>query len=64
MRSVDELHRDSTISDATWNTLRRHYNTQQLMDVVITAAGYRMVSMALNSLGLQLEPGARGLPTP
>jgi 4-carboxymuconolactone decarboxylase len=62
VRSVDELHRDSRIGDETWNVLSRHYNTQQLMDVVIAAVGYRMVSMSLNSLGLQLEPGARGLP--
>ena len=61
-RSVDELHRDGRIGDETWNMLSRHYNTQQLMDVVIAAVGYRMVSMSLNSLGLQLEPGARGLP--
>jgi 4-carboxymuconolactone decarboxylase len=62
IRSVDELHRDGRIGDGTWNMLSRHYNTQQLMDVVIAAVGYRMVSMSLNSLGLQLEPGARGLP--
>jgi alkylhydroperoxidase family enzyme len=63
VRAVDELHRDSFISDRTWNTIARHYNTQQLMDVVITATGYRMVAMALNTFGVQMEPGARGFPT-
>jgi hypothetical protein len=32
------------------------------MDVLITAGGYRMVSMALNALGVQLEPGAERFP--
>jgi alkylhydroperoxidase family enzyme len=62
VRAADELFTDSMISDATWNTLARHYNTQQLMDIVITTVGYRMVSMALNSLGVQLEPTAKGFP--
>ena len=29
---------------------------------MITVAGYRMVSMALNSLGTQLEPDREGFP--
>ena len=62
VRAADELRRDDTITDATWAALSRHYNTQQLMDVVITTAGYRMVSMALNSFGVQLEEDDRGFP--
>ena len=62
LRAADELHRDNTISDATWTALGKHYNTQQLMDVVITTVGYRMVSMALNTLGVQLEADDRGFP--
>jgi len=62
VRAADELFTDSMISDVTWNTLAKHYNTQQLMDIVITTVGYRMVSMALNSLGVQLEPTAKGFP--
>jgi 4-carboxymuconolactone decarboxylase len=60
--AADELHRDDTITDATWTALSRHYNTHQLMDVVITTAGYRMVSMALNTFGVQLEADDRGFP--
>jgi alkylhydroperoxidase family enzyme len=62
VRAADELHRDDTITDATWAELGRHHNVHQLMDVVITTAGYRMVSMALNSFGVQLEPDDRGFP--
>jgi hypothetical protein len=33
-----------------------------LIYVVITTAGYRMVSMALNSFGVQLEADDQGFP--
>ena len=64
VRAADELHRDSRISDATWNTLGRHYNTQQRLDMVIAAVGYRLVSMALNSFGVQMGSDAQGFPGP
>ncbi len=56
IRATDELHRTDTISDATWRVLSDRYDVPELIDVVITVAGYRMVSIALNSLGTQLEP--------
>ena len=55
IRAADELHRDDTISDPTWRALTDRYTTAEVIDVVITVAGYRMVSIALNSLGTQLE---------
>ena len=56
IRATDELHRDDTISDGTWRELSGNYGIPELIDVVVTVAGYRMVSIALNSLGTQLEP--------
>lgn len=56
IRATDELHRDDMVSDETWIVLSEHYDTPELIDVVITVAGYRMVSIALNSFGTQLEP--------
>ena len=60
LRAVDELHADSFISDATWQALAQRYNTEQLLDLVFTAGQYKLVSMALNSLGVQLEEGFEG----
>jgi hypothetical protein len=34
------------------------------MDLVFTVGQYNMVSMALNTLGVQLEPGVDGFPKP
>ena len=56
IRATDELHRDDAISDRTWLALSERYGPAELIDVVITVAGYRMVSIALNSLGTRLEP--------
>jgi alkylhydroperoxidase family enzyme len=62
LRATDELHGDACVSDATWAELAKHLNSQQLMDVVFTVGNYNLVSMALNSLGVQLDPGLSGFP--
>jgi alkylhydroperoxidase family enzyme len=62
LRAVDALHRDDVISDATWNELAATFDSRQLLDVLVAAGGYRMVSMALNTFGVQLEPGAERFP--
>jgi 4-carboxymuconolactone decarboxylase len=57
LRAVDELYLDAHISDRTWNALAERWSTQQLMDLVFTVGQYNLVSMALNSFGVQPEPG-------
>lgn len=56
IEAVDELHADAHISDATWAKLAETLSTQQLMDVVFTVGQYNMVSMVLNSFGVQPDP--------
>jgi 4-carboxymuconolactone decarboxylase len=60
MRAADELHQDAFISDATWQALAARYNAEQLMDVVFTVGQYHIVSMALNTFGVQLDDGVEG----
>jgi 4-carboxymuconolactone decarboxylase len=55
LRAVDELMDDHFISDATWAQLAKRLSQQQLMDLVFAVGQYNMVSMALNSFGVQLE---------
>jgi 4-carboxymuconolactone decarboxylase len=62
LRATDELHEVAFISDATWSELSGSWNTQQLMDLVFTVGQYNLVSMALNSFGVQPEPGLAPLP--
>lgn len=62
LRATDELHGDAMISDATWAELSKHYETRQIIDLIFAVGQYNMVSMALNSLGVQREPGVEGFP--
>jgi len=62
LRATDELHADAFIGDATWAALARNLDTHQLMDLIFTVGQYNLVSMALNSLGVQPEPGLPDLP--
>ena len=55
--ATDELHADAHISDGTWQGLAEHFNQQQMMDLVFTVGQYNLVSMALNSFGVQLDKG-------
>lgn len=55
LRAVDELHTDQFIGDETWQRLDKHYDARQLIDLVFAVGQYTMVSMALNSLGVQIE---------
>lgn len=63
IRAVDELHDDSKISDDTWSALSERWSTEQLLDLVFAVGQYTLVSMALNTLGVQLDDGVPGFPT-
>ena len=62
LRATDELHGDAFITDATWQGLSETLSTEQLMDLIFTVGQYNLVSMALNSLGVQPEEGLPRLP--
>lgn len=57
LRAADELHSDSSLSDATWAALGERYSTEQLLDVVATVGNYHLVAMFLNSTQVELDPG-------
>ena len=60
LQATDELRKDAFITDATWNGLCQHFDKKQLMDVVFAVGQYNLVSMALNTLGVQLDEGLEG----
>jgi 4-carboxymuconolactone decarboxylase len=60
VRATDELHSDAFISDGTWSELKKTYSDEQMMDLIFTVGNYNLVSMALNTLGVQLDPGLKG----
>ena len=60
--AANEMYRDTTISDETWQDLSERYDTHQMMSIVATVARYRKVSMTLNALGVQPLPDDERLP--
>jgi alkylhydroperoxidase family enzyme len=63
LQAADELFARDEVGDATWSRLARQFDRRQQIDVLITIGGYRMVSMALNTFGVPLEPNSARLPT-
>ena len=62
LRAADELRREAFISDATWKTLQKFYDTKQLVEIIYTVGGYTMTGLAINSFGIQVEPGYPSMP--
>ncbi|PCJ34350.1 MAG: carboxymuconolactone decarboxylase [Cellvibrionales bacterium] len=57
IKATDELHADAFISDASFAELQKHFDEQQILDIVFAVGQYNMVSMALNTTGVQLDEG-------
>jgi 4-carboxymuconolactone decarboxylase len=62
LQATDELHAHQMIEDTTWSALNRSYDVRQIFDLLFTVGQYVLVSMVLNSIGVQLENGAEGFP--
>jgi len=60
VRMCDELHDTSTLSDETWEAVRRHYDEMQALELIYTVGMYHTVSFLVNGLDLENEAfGAR-----
>ena len=60
---ADELCDDDCVTDATYAGLAERWNEAELMELVVTAGFYRLVSGYLNTFGVQLDDGVPGWPT-
>ena len=59
---ADELCADDCISDRIWQDLSGRWDEAELVELVMLAGFYRMVSGFLNSTGVQLDPDTPGWP--
>ncbi len=59
IRASDDLHASQFISDKVWAELKLHFTDRQCMDCILTAGQYTLVSMLLNSPGVQLDEGQK-----
>jgi 4-carboxymuconolactone decarboxylase len=62
IRLADELHDTSTVSDALWAELAKRFSDDQLLELVITAGWYRLLSYVINAAGVEQEPWAARFP--
>jgi len=60
LRAADELWREAKVGDANWAELSHHFDVPQLLDLVFAIGQYTLVSMALNTLGVERDPGVPG----
>jgi AhpD family alkylhydroperoxidase len=60
LAAVDELHRDGTLGDATWEVLRRHVDERQAIELVLLAGHYEMLATAVAALRIPLDRPRRG----
>lgn len=62
IRLVDELHDTCTVSDPLWAELAERFSDDQLLELVITAGWYRLLSYVINAAGVEHEPWAARFP--
>jgi 4-carboxymuconolactone decarboxylase len=57
LRAVDQLHgRSAGIERATWLRLSRTYSPVQLLDLIFLVGCYDVLALAINSIGMAMEP--------
>ena len=58
----DDLCTDSCVSQQTWEKLRRDWKEDELIELVMVAGTYRLVSGFLNTMGVELDSQTPGWP--
>jgi 4-carboxymuconolactone decarboxylase len=62
VRLADELHDTCTVSDALWAQLAERYTEVQLLELLIIAGQYRIISYLVNAVAIELEPWGERFP--
>jgi hypothetical protein len=63
VRLADELYATNTLSDELWAALTEQWREDQLLEMIVTAGWYRLISYVINACRVQLEPWAERFPT-
>lgn len=59
---ADQLCTTNNVDDALWDRLSRRWNEQEVMELLVVAGFYRLVSGFLNATRVELEEGTPGWP--
>jgi 4-carboxymuconolactone decarboxylase len=57
-RLADELHETSTVSDELWQDLSTRFDTPQILELLVTAGWYHVISYVCNGARVQQEEWA------
>ena len=63
LEAADELHERQLVSNEVWAKLAAEYEEKQLIEILFVVGEYTMLSMVVNSSGVELESGYDRLPT-
>ena len=64
VRLADELHDSADLTDELWGELERYWSREQLLELIVVAGWYRLISQILTAARIELEPWAARFPTP
>ncbi|HYC01465.1 MAG TPA: hypothetical protein VEC57_20205 [Candidatus Limnocylindrales bacterium] len=64
LRLCDELHESATVSEELWKELAAVYDVAQLVELVVVAGFYHLISFATNAFALAPEPFGARFPEP
>lgn len=62
IRLCDALHTNCTLDDTLWQTLRKRFGEEAMLELLMLAGFYRTVSYLTNALRLPLEANAATFP--
>jgi 4-carboxymuconolactone decarboxylase len=62
IRLADELHDACTVSDELWAALAERFRDEQLLELLIIAGQYRLISYVVNAVRVDPEPWAARFP--
>jgi len=61
---ADELYDTATVGTPLWDALSARFQTDQLLELIVLAGWYRLLSGVINAAGVQHEPWAARFPQP
>ncbi len=59
---ADELHDTATVGAPLWARLAEQFSEQELLELIVTAGWYRLLSYVINAAEVELEPWAPRFP--
>jgi len=62
IRLADQLHETCTVSGELWAALAERFTEVQLLELLIIAGHYRIISYVVNAAGVEREPWAARFP--